>query len=130
MTKLDAQYQNLQKALARLKEGIELPFSEVSRDATIQRFEFTFELSWKLMQSIVRENKPEVAGVRTIIRVATDIGLIDDPLVWFDFLDKRNLTVHTYEEAVAQMVYEAAKLFLPEVEKLVNRIKERKLVKS
>ena len=130
MTKVDAQYQNLQKALARLKEGIELPFSEVSRDATIQRFEFTFELSWKLMQSIVRENKPEVAGVRTIIRAVADIGLIDDPLVWFDFLDKRNLTVHTYEEAVAQMVYEAAKLFLPEVEKLVNRIKERKLVKS
>ncbi|MGB9706468.1 MAG: nucleotidyltransferase substrate binding protein [Microgenomates group bacterium] len=53
MTKLESQYQDLQKAYLRLKEAVALPPTIINRDATIQRFEFTFELCWKLMNNIV-----------------------------------------------------------------------------
>ena len=103
MTKLQAQYGDLQKAFGRLKEAIILPRDvTINQDATIQRFEFTFELAWKLMQSIVVENNVNIYGVKTVIREAAKLDLIDDPTKWFEFLENRNLSVHTYKEEIAQ----------------------------
>lgn len=125
MTKLQAQYNDLQKALGRLKEAATLPGEvTIHQDATIQRFEFTFEAAWKLMQSIEKENDINMYGVKTIIREAAKLDLIDDPQKWFEFLDNRNLTVHTYKEETAQKVYQSAKEFIPYVEKLLGFVKD------
>lgn len=125
MTKPQAQYDDLQKALVRLKEAVMLPGEvTIHQDATIQRFEFTFELSWKLMQSIEKENDINVYGVKTVMREAAKLGLIDDPIKWFYFLNQRNLTVHTYKEEIAQIVYQSAKDFIPYVEKLLTKAKD------
>jgi|SRR3989339_934363 len=125
MTKLQAQYGDLQKAFGRLKEAIILPRDvTINQDATIQRFEFTFELAWKLMQSIVVENNVNIYGVKTVIREAAKLDLIDDPTKWFEFLENRNLSVHTYKEEIAQKVYKSAKEFIPFVEKLIIKAKE------
>ena len=35
------------KALGRLEEALQAPTSDLARDASIQRFEFTFEPAWK-----------------------------------------------------------------------------------
>ena len=37
----------LTAAIARLREVLQAPETDVSRDAAIQRFEFCFELAWK-----------------------------------------------------------------------------------
>ena len=125
MIKLQAQNDDLQKALNRLKEAVALPSKvTINQDATIQRFEFTFELSWKAMQTIVNENKLYVYGPKNIIREAAKLNIIDDPQKWFEFLDNRNLTVHTYKEDVAKKVYQSAKKFIPYVEKLLIKTKE------
>ncbi|MEK7495824.1 MAG: HI0074 family nucleotidyltransferase substrate-binding subunit [Patescibacteria group bacterium] len=124
MTKIQAQYEDLQKAFGRLKEAVILPSDvTINQDATIQRFEFTFELAWKLMQSIEVENNINVYGVKTIIREAAKLGLIDDPVKWFDFLKDRNLSIHTYKEELAQKVYQSAKEFIPFVDKLILKAK-------
>ena len=124
MTKSQLQYEDLNKALKRLKEIAVLPPEETAnQDATIQRFEFTFELAWKLMQSIEIENNINVYGVKTILREAAKLGLIDDPVKWFDFLKDRNLTVHTYKEELAQKIYKKAKEFIEYVEKLLSKTK-------
>jgi nucleotidyltransferase substrate binding protein (TIGR01987 family) len=125
MTKSQLQYEDLNKALKKLKEIAVLPPEETAnQDATIQRFEFTFELAWKLMQSIEIENNINVYGVKTILREAAKLGLIDDPVKWFDFLRDRNLTVHTYKEELAQKVYQSAKEFIPFVDKLILKAKD------
>jgi Nucleotidyltransferase substrate binding protein like len=36
-----------QKAVLKLEEILMLPKDEVVHDATVQRFEYTFELAWK-----------------------------------------------------------------------------------
>ena len=124
MTKIQAQYEDLQKAFGRLKEAVILPSDvTINQDATIQRFEFTFELAWKLMQSIEVENNINVYGVKTIIREAAKLGLIDDPVKWIDFLKDRNLSIHTYKEELAQKVYQSAKEFIPFVDKLILKAK-------
>lgn len=124
MTKIQAQYSDLKKALARLEEALGQPPTIMNQDASIKRYEFTFELAWKLMQSILRKNTTVVYGVRNTFREAARLNLITDPKVWFDFLDARNLTVHTYKEPIARRVYKKAKEFPPLVKELLEKAKE------
>lgn len=129
MTKLQSQYEDLQKAVKRLKEASALPAGDsINQDATIQRFEFTFELAWKTMQTVVQENIKDVYGPKQVIREAAKLGLIDDPVTWLDFLRSRNLTVHTYHEEVAKEVYKSAKAFVPYGEKLLGKITSLQLI--
>ena len=123
LTKLQAQYHDLEKALKKLNEALKQPETELNRDATIQRFEFTFEMSWKVMHSIIKVTNPKLYGVKAIIREAANAGLIDDPKAWLDFLEDRNLTVHTYKEELAKQIYANVKKFPRFVEELLIQTK-------
>ena len=80
MTKSHAQYEDLHKALERLKEAATLPSEvTVNQDATIQRFEFTFELSWKLMKSIVELDGLVAESPRSAFRQAAVLGFTRQP---------------------------------------------------
>ena len=110
-----------QKSLTRLKEAAGQPSTVFNQDSTIQRFEFTFEISWKLMKTVIAfEGLEAGASPRSVIRKAATIGLIDNPQDWIKYVEYRNLTVHTYKEEIARVVYKAAKDFIPMMEKLVS----------
>jgi nucleotidyltransferase substrate binding protein (TIGR01987 family) len=111
MTKVQSLFSDLKKAIGKLGQAALLPASEINRDATIKRFEFCFELCWKLMQAILQENGIEAYGPKGSIREAAKLGLIDNPQTWLEFLKARNLTSHTYEEEVAEKVYNKVKKF-------------------
>ena len=116
--------EDLRQALARFKEALELPATHIHRDATIQRFEFCFELSWKLMVSIAKYEGIDAFGPRDAIRTAAQTGCINDPGAWFAMLEARNLTTHTYNEAIAADVYEKAKLLPPLIDALLVQVKK------
>ena len=78
-------------------------------DATIQRFEFTYELCWKLMKAYLQHIGVEVNNPRAAIRESMKQEIITDKPEWFDMLEKRNLTTHTYHEDIALSVYAAVK---------------------
>lgn len=118
------QHDDLQNAIARLKEALILPPTRIHKDATIKRFEFCFELAWKLMQSICTLQGSENVGVRTIIRSAAQLGIIDDPGAWIDLLDARNLTVHMYNEATADNIYTQTKELVPLTEGLLKKVEK------
>lgn len=125
MTKLESQIKDLEKALNRLKEALNLPGNiAINQDASIQRFEFTFELCWKVLQTIVNQNIQNIYGPKNVFREAAKIGLIENPVKWFGFLENRNLTVHTYVEKIARKVYKTAKEFIPVVEELLLKVRE------
>lgn len=120
MEKTKSLFEDLDKALKSLKEALLEMSTEMNQDATIQRFEFTFELSWKLMQSILKENGIDSYGIKTTIREAARFGIVEDPLPWFDFLEERNLTTHTYDQVEARKVYVKIKDFPALVENLLK----------
>lgn len=62
-------------------------------DATIQRFESTYELSWKLMKLYLEYNgNLEANSPRKAIKEAFKTGLIQEGDRWLQMLDeKRNL---------------------------------------
>lgn len=122
MEKIESLLSDLKKASVKLYEAHRLPKSEINRDGTIQRFEFTFELFWKLLQAILAENGIEAYGPRNSFREAGKMGLIDNVEKWLEFLTARNLATHTYNEKLAENVYDESKIFLSYLEKSITNI--------
>lgn len=98
--------QNFKKAFAQLEKFVQQEkLNELEEQGLIQAFEYTYELAWKLLQDVLREQGfVDVAGPRPSIEQAFQVGLIQDGLVWMQMLKDRNLTTHTYNEAVAQEI--------------------------
>lgn len=77
------------------------------RDASIQRFEYTFEAVWKTAQSYLREAEGLVVGLpKGVVRLSLQVGILDadDARLVLAMADDRNLTVHAYNEAIAEAI--------------------------
>jgi len=113
-------YTQLEKALNQLKKAIAQPKDEFIRDSVIQRFEFTCELSWKTAKKCLGLNS---TAPKVIIREIAQQGLITSPEYWFQLIDARNETSHTYNEEVAEKIYKIAVKAVPEFERLLIELK-------
>jgi len=101
-------YEDYKKALERLKGALAENVSikgNIVIDGTVQRFEFTFELAWKLAKAILNYNGVEVETPRMVIKEAFRAGLITDGDGWIDMLKDRNKTAHIYNEKQALQIY-------------------------
>ncbi|PIZ24701.1 hypothetical protein COY48_01445 [Candidatus Collierbacteria bacterium CG_4_10_14_0_8_um_filter_43_86] len=47
-------FNDLKEAILKLNEGLKERKSELERDGVLQRFEFTFELAWKVVQEYAK----------------------------------------------------------------------------
>jgi nucleotidyltransferase substrate binding protein (TIGR01987 family) len=96
---------DLEKSLTRLNEVIQEKKTIIIRDSTIQRFEFTFELFWKVLKKILLYEGEESTTPRDTIAKAYRYSLINDEEVWIDMMNDRNKTSHMYDENSAELVY-------------------------
>jgi nucleotidyltransferase substrate binding protein (TIGR01987 family) len=125
---------SLRKALTSLQRGWErssvAPTDEELRDACIQRFEFSFELSWKMIKRRLERDIPNPTlldgmNFRELMRLAHEAGLIEGIQAWWVYRDMRNLSSHTYDAQVAAQVYGAVAEFLKSSHYLLAQL-ERK----
>ena len=95
------------------------------RDGAIQSFEFTFDTAIKTVKRLVedRANPPNIDSLpfRDLLRIAAEIGLVDEIEPWIAFRAHRNETSHTYNEEKARKVYDS----LPEVVAAVTALISR-----
>ena len=108
MEKLEQKLRSCQRALATLDEAVNMPFGVIVRDASIQRFEYSFESLWKLLQAYLEQQEGIVCNSpKRCFREAFQVGLtsIEETETCLVMTDDRNLTSHTYIEAVAQAIY-------------------------
>lgn len=99
---------DVRDAAARLGEVVALPLSDIIRDATIQRFEFTYEVVWKALKAYLEHQGHEISGPRPALKKAFAEGLIgsaDEADIWFQMIEDRNLTSHAYDEALAADIH-------------------------
>ena len=100
------------------------------RDSVIQRFEYTFSMSLKMIKRFLKQtelSEEELNGMifSEIIRKANQYNLIKTNLeTWDEYRQKRNMTSHTYDEETAQKVMSIIPAFKDEAEFLLNRLKE------
>lgn len=101
-----------------------MPFSDIVRDACIQRFEFGFELAWKAVQQASRNQGRDCMSPRSCLREAFAMSWLADEVAWLAMLADRNLTSHTYDEALAQAVYSRLRQHLSLLQELKNTLSE------
>ena len=122
MTKLESLIKDLKKANQRLKEATEAKPTRMNKDATIQRFEFTFELSWKTIQEYIKDQGFDCNSPKNCIREGARLEIINNPEDWFEFLEARNLIAHTYNEKLANKVYRKSSKFPQEIDDLLKNL--------
>ncbi len=96
--------------------------TEQEKAGTIQAFEYCFELSWKIMKRLLEKRGKVANSPRETFRMAALEGFIADPEIWFDFIKKRNLTVHTYHENEAEEVIAICPVFSDEIRNFLKNI--------
>lgn len=128
--RLKEKFAEYKKAVNKLKEALEEDTSNpLLYDGVTQRFEFTYELAWKLMklyleyEGIVTVNSP-----RSAFKEAFAAGIITEGETWIDMINARNLTVHTYNEQMAKEIYYKVKdkyfpVFLAFADRMEENIK-------
>ncbi|ADG07763.1 HI0074 family nucleotidyltransferase substrate-binding subunit [Kyrpidia tusciae] len=113
----------LETALRRLN-SLETILSEpgdsaIVRDAAIQRFEYTFEAAWKAAQLFLAVVEGiDLGSPKGVIRACREVALLNDKQAQqaLAMADDRNMTVHTYNEGLADQIYAR----LPEYAQLIH----------
>lgn len=126
---------SLVNALLRLEEALQAhgaaPENTLYRDATIQRFEFSYELSHKMLKRYLEMASPNPAGIDEMafpdmIRTASEQGLLRSGWDrWKDYRKARSITSHTYDEEKAKQVMTIIPDFLQEARALLGELQKR-----
>lgn len=97
------------QAVHRLADALAQPDNEFTRDAVIQRFEFTYELAWKALKNYLLTKDIDVRNAKDTLKASLEQGLIQDGAAWSNLHHQRNLTSHTYDFDLAIEVYDYLK---------------------
>lgn len=131
-TRWKQRFRQFEKASQLLFEAAEKPLSELNeleRDGMIQRFEYTFELMWKVLKDLLFYEGFDVKSPREVLRQAFVSEYLneDDTETALDALNKRNLLSHTYEEAIAiEAIMQIKNNYVPMLKQFCNTLKEKK----
>lgn len=100
-------FDSLGNALTRLEEVLKEPLDDANivMDATIQRFEFSFELFWKTLKRALLVVGVETKSPRETLKKAFQLGWIDDEELWLKMMYDRNAASHVYDEDKAREIY-------------------------
>lgn len=104
---------------------------EQFRNSVIQCFEFTYELSHKMLKRYLEETaaSPEEIDLSTfqnLIRTGNEKGLLrSDWLRWRVYRQARTDSSHTYDADKADVVYSIVPEFLEEARHLYKQLMER-----
>ena len=127
-------FNNYKKALKQLMEAVELTkereLSNLEKQGLVQAYEFTQELSWKVLKDFMQSRgTQDLFGSKDAVREAFKIGVIENGDIWMDMIKSRNLTSHTYNESAIEEIidlivnkyYEEFKIFNQRMDKLKER---------
>jgi nucleotidyltransferase substrate binding protein (TIGR01987 family) len=96
------------KALQTLESILTVQKTAEIQDATIHRFEYSFEAVWKAAAWHLREaHGMEAASLKSAIRLCVQVGTLSEESgkAAMTAANDRNLTVHTYNEELAEEIY-------------------------
>ena len=126
---------SLDKVLRLLSEALQAYALDANnslyRDACIQRFEFCYELSHKMLKRYLELAAPNPVAIDELafpdlIRSGSEQGLLRNGWdKWKDYRKARSITSHTYDESKAIEVMQIVPDFLLEAQALLAALKKR-----
>lgn len=134
-------FSSLANAIGQLEKSIAFANSDMAkqnddlfeqlRNSVIQCFEFTYELSWKMLKryleaTAANPDEIDMSSFQNLIRIGNEQGLLrSDWLRWKIYRQARTNSSHTYDAAKAEKVYEIASDFLEEARYLHHQLARR-----
>jgi nucleotidyltransferase substrate binding protein (TIGR01987 family) len=129
MERLLQRINSAEKALASFSELVVLKKpNSVERDATIQRFEFSFEACWKAAKQYLFDVEGvDVASPKGVIRSLRENNILteEEAIKGIQMVNDRNLTVHTYNEEVALKIHSSLNVYYELLDSIVEQMKSR-----
>ena len=123
MTKFTVLKEQFAQALSRLDEILKEKKTVIVRDAALKRFEFVFDLAWKLMRAYLKERKGvDCVSPKDCIKEAYRQGLIEYDNIWLNMCDWRNQIVHAYGEEYAEKLFHQLPEVLSACQKLFSHL--------
>ena len=126
---------NLKSALKTLKSSIDTldenktcSFSDMLEDSCIKRFEYTLEISRKLMKRVLKKiygKTEEELTVNNVFRFMQGYKFIPNWENWREYYEKRNNTAHEYNLEKSRKLIEIIPDFINDTEILVKNLEEK-----
>jgi|SRR6185437_792980 len=117
---------NYSKALQQLTRFIERgELNEFEEQGLIKSFEYTYEMAWNTLKDLFEDQgETNLTGSRDVFRLAFRRGLVENGEAWMDMIKSRALTVHTYNQKIADSIATTIRqAYYPEFVKLEARLK-------
>lgn len=102
-------FKNFQRAFFLLREAMENDLNtlnQLEKEGIIQRFEYTFELAWKVLKDKMEFDGLELNQIspKAVVRQAFAAKYIKDADTWLRMIGDRNLMSHTYDFSKFEIV--------------------------
>jgi nucleotidyltransferase substrate binding protein (TIGR01987 family) len=119
------------KAISSLEQALNeyaINSNSFMRDACIQRFEYTYELSWKMLKRFLEITSPnpiefDEMSFQNLIRTGSEKGLLLNGWdQWAKYRNARATTSHVYNEIKAVEVFAEIPGFLIEAQHLLKKL--------
>jgi nucleotidyltransferase substrate binding protein (TIGR01987 family) len=122
-------YDSFKLAFLSLKEiEDKIEFNLLEKTAFVKRFEYTFELAWKLLKDLAEyEGVDEVLkGSLDTVKESLRLGFITDFELWMQMKDDRNMLAHEYGQSKMTDVFARIKdYYFVELNRIWNLINEK-----
>ncbi len=128
MERLKLKYQDTFNALKTLEDILKEPFSMIIRDATIKRFEYTFEALWKFLKEYLKENEGIISNSpKACFKEIFSLGFLTEEKTvrCLEMTDRRNDTSHTYKVEVAKLIYSKIKGYYTLMKNLLDQFEDK-----
>ncbi|MCT4602667.1 MAG: nucleotidyltransferase substrate binding protein [Marinifilum sp.] len=101
-------FSNFNKAFNQLDKFLKHEnLNELEMQGLIKAFEYTYELSWKTLQDLLRDKGyNNISGPKPVIEQSFQDGYIENGKGWIRMHKSRNLASHTYDEDTAMEIIE------------------------
>jgi len=99
--------------------------ADIVRDAAIQRFEYTFEATWKAAQAYLIREGLDAASPRSAIRSSFQVGALSEADAQaLEMLGDRNRSVHTYNEGLARTIFSRLETYAELLARWLNALEK------
>lgn len=120
----------LEKSMNYLKQEKDPDLKEQFRNSAIQCFEFTYELSYKMVRRHLEQivSTPEELrqmNFADFIRTGAEAGVVPDVKRFLRYRDRRNMTSHTYNRKKAEEVVAVLDDFAKDIHFIVNKMEKK-----
>ena len=128
ISNLEASLETLKSSMNILEKNKSCEFTDMLEDSCIKRFEYTLEISRKLMKKVLKKvygKNEEELTVNNTFRYMQGYKFVSNWENWREYYEKRNNTAHEYSLVKSRELIEIIPRFIKDTDCLIKNLNEK-----